>query len=150
MLAVDAADSAGLWDVAAWRQLGVASRRARGWRSDREARAAPLRWRLCHRARRGDGDGMLLTAEGQALRLLRDPTGQRPARDIPLLGADGTSALGVSADGKTLFRSTPEGDVELVRLDGTPTSRFHAHDGRIVAMAVTSDLHVLTAAQTGR
>jgi WD40 repeat protein len=91
---------------------------------------------------------MLLTAEGQALRLC-DPTGRRGARDIPLLGADGTSALAASADGKTLFRSTPEGDVELVRLDGSPGSRFHAHDTRIVAMQVTADLHMLTAAQDG-
>src|SRR5262249_43157885 len=93
-------------------------------------------------------DGMLLTAEGQALRLC-DLSGRRPARDVPLLGADGTSALGASADGKTLFRSTPEGDVELVRLDGSPVSRFHAHDARIVAMQVTAAQHVLTAALDG-
>ena len=150
VLAVDAAGLARLWDVTDWQQLGVASAGTRvvvgpaGLEPPRSANGgcsvgAPLAV---------TSDRMLLTAEGQALRLC-DPTGRRAARDIPLLGADGTSALAASADGKTLFRSTPEGDVELVRLDGSPGSRFHAHDTRIVAMQVTADLHVLTAAQDG-
>jgi len=150
ILAVDAAGLARLWDIADWQQLGVASAGTRvmvglaGLEPPRTpdggcAISAPMAVTT---------DGMLLTAEGQALRLC-DLSGRRPPRDVPLLGADGTSALGASADGRTLFRSTPEGDVELVRLDGTPTSRFHASDSRIVAMGVTADQHVLTAAQDG-
>ena len=150
VLAVDAAGLARLWDVGDWQQLGVASAGTRvvvgpsGLEPPRSADggcsiAAPVAV---------TSSGMLLTAEGQALRLC-DPTGRHASRDVPLLGADGTAALAASADGQTLYRATPEGDVELVRLDGAAGSRFHAQDTRIVAMAVTADGHVLTVGQDG-
>jgi WD40 repeat protein len=93
-------------------------------------------------------DGRLVTAEGLALRVC-DPTGQRPPRDLPVPGADGTTAVATAPDGSAAFRATPEGDVELIPFDGGQMSRFHAQDGRILALQPTTDGRLLTAAQDG-
>ena len=150
VLAVDAAGLARLWEVSDWQQLGVASPGTRaligpgglslpGNRSGGCLLAAPVA---------ATRDGRLVTAEGQALRLC-DPTGQRAPRDFPVPGVDGTTALAVASDGTAAFRATPEGDIELIPFDGGQMSRFHAQDGRIVALQPTSDGRLLTAAQDG-
>ena len=150
VLALDASGLARLWDTNEWQQLAVASPGTRAVigpaglvpPSDRAPGcllAPPLA---------ATPDGRLLTAEGQALRLC-DPTGQRPARDLPVPGVDGTTALASSTDGSAAFRATPEGDVELIPLDGGQVSRFHAQDGRIVALQPTADGRLLTAGQDG-
>src|SRR5215831_15921998 len=89
VIALDAAGLARLWDVSDWAQLGVASPGTRavigpaglGLPADRSAGcllAAPLA---------ATRDGLLVTAEGQALRVC-DPTGQRAPRDFPMPGVD--------------------------------------------------------------
>src|SRR5215469_753110 len=150
VLAIDAAGLGRVWDVSDWQQLGVASPGTRaligpgglglpGNRSGGCVLAAPVA---------ATRDGRLVTAEGQALRLC-DPTGQRAPRDFPVPGVDGTTALAVASDGTAVFRATPEGDVELIPFDGGQMSRFHAQEGRIVALQPTSDGRLLTAAQDG-
>ena len=150
VVALDTAGLARLWEVSDWQQLAVASPGTRalvgpgglglpGNQSGGCLLAAPLA---------ATRDGRLLTAEGLALRLC-DPTGQRAPRDFTVPGVDGTTALAVSFDGTAAFRATPEGDVELVPLDGGQISRFHAQDARIVALQPTSDGRLLTAAQDG-
>ena len=150
VVALDASGLARLWDVSDWAQLGVASPGTRavigpaglGLPGDRAAGcllAAPLA---------ATRDGLLVSAEGQALRLC-DPTGRRAPRDFPTPGVDGTTALAVAADGTAVFRATPEGDVELVPFDGGQLSRFHAQDARILALQPTSDGRLLTAGQDG-
>ncbi len=150
VVAIDAAGFARLLDVADWQQLGVASPGTRaligpgglGLPGDRNAGcllAAPLA---------ATGDGRLVTAEGLALRVC-DPSGQRPPRDLPVPGADGTTALATAPDGSAAFRATPEGDVELIPFEGGQVSRFHAQDGRILTMQPTADGRLLTVGQDG-
>lgn len=150
VLAVDAAGLARLWDVTDWQQVGVASPGTRtvvgpagfalpGERVAGCLLAPPLAV---------TPDGRLLTAEGQALRIC-DPAGQRPARDLPVPGVDGTTALASAADGSAAFRATPEGDVELIPIEGGQVTRFHAQDVRIVALQPTSDGRLLTAGEDG-
>ena len=150
VVAIDAAGLARLWDVTDWQQAGVASPGTRalvgpgglGLPAERSGGcllAAPLA---------ATPDRRLVTAEGLALRLC-DPTGQRPPRDFPVPGVDGTTALAVAPDGSAAFRATPEGDVELVPFDGGQMSRFHAQDARILTLQPTSDGRLLTAAQDG-
>jgi WD40 repeat protein len=150
VVAIDAAGLARLWDVSEWQQLGVASPGTRALVGP-EGLGLP--------AQRSGGcllssplapteDGRLITAEGRALRLC-DPTGERPPRDFPVPGVDGTTALATARDGSAVFRATPEGDVELIPFDGGQMSRFHAQDARIVAMQPTSDGRLLTAGQDG-
>ncbi|HVP63057.1 MAG TPA: WD40 repeat domain-containing protein [Myxococcaceae bacterium] len=150
VIAIDAAGFARLWDVADWQQLGVASPGTRalvgpaglGLPPDRSAGcllAAPLA---------ATRDGRLVTAEGLALRVC-DPTGQRPPRDLPVPGVDGTTALATAPDGSAAFRATPEGDVELIPFEGGQMTRFHAQDGRLLAMQPTPDGRLLTVGQDG-
>ena len=150
VVALDASGLARLWDVGDWQQVGVASPGARAvigpaglaLPTDRAPGcllAAPLA---------AMPDGRLLTAEGLALRVC-DPTGQRPPRDLPVPGADGTTALAGAADGSAAFRATPEGDVELIPLQGGQVSRFHAADGRILALRPTRDGRLLVVGQDG-
>lgn len=150
VLATDASGLTRLWDVADWQQLGVASPGARvgigpaGLALPSERAAGCLL---------GAGlavapDGRLLTIEGQALRLC-DPTGQRPPRDLPVPGVDGTTAMASAPDGSAAFRATPEGDVELIPFDGGQVTRFHAQDGRILALQPTGDGRLLTGGQDG-
>jgi len=150
VLAIDAAGLARLWDVGDWQQVGVASPGTHaaigpgglalpGDRAQGCLLAPPLA---------ATSDGRLLTAEGQALRVC-DPTGRRAPQDLPVPGVDGTTALASAPDGSAAFRATPEGDVELIPFEGGQVTRFHAQDGRIVALQPTSDGRLLTAGQDG-
>jgi WD40 repeat protein len=62
---------------------------------------------------------------------------------------DGTTALATAPDGSAAFRATPEGDVELIPFEGGQVTRFHAQDGRILALQPTTDGRLLTAGQDG-
>src|SRR5262249_6353020 len=135
VVALDAAGLARLWDISDWQQTGVASPGTRavlgpgglslpGDPPPRCLLAGPLAV---------TPEGRLLTAEGLALRVC-DPTGQRPSRDVPVPGIDGTTALASAPDGSAAFRATPEGDVELIPFGGGLVTRFHAQDVRIVAL----------------
>ncbi|MGZ5958783.1 MAG: WD40 repeat domain-containing protein [Myxococcaceae bacterium] len=150
VLALDAAGFARLWDVADWQQIGVASPGTRvaigpgGFAFPTERApgcllAPPLA---------ATPDGRVLGVEGLALRVC-DPTGRRPPQDTPVPGMDSTTAVASAVDGTAAFRATPEGDVELIPLDGGQMSRFHAQDGRMLAMRPTADGRLLTAGQDG-
>lgn len=150
VLALDSGGFARLWDVADWQQLGVASPGTRvaigpaGFAVPTERApgcllAAPLA---------ATPDGRLVTAEGLALRVC-DPTGRRSPQAIPVPGVDGTTAVATAVDGTAAYRATPEGDVELIPLDGGQMSRFHAQDGRVLAMRPTADGRLLTAGLDG-
>jgi hypothetical protein len=108
VVAIDAAGLARLWDVSEWQQLGVASPGTRAvvgpeglglpaQRSGGCLLSSPLA---------ATDDGRLITAEGLALRLC-DPTGQRPPRDFPVPGVDGTTAIATARDGSAVFRRHP-------------------------------------------
>ena len=150
VLAIDAAGLARLWDVGDWQQVGVASPGTHAAIGPGGLALPTERARGCLLAPpiAATSDGRLLTAEGQALRVC-DPTGQQAARDLPVPGVDGTTALASAPDGSAAFRATPEGDVELIPFEAGQVTRFHAQDGRIVALQPTTDGRLLTAGQDG-
>ncbi|HSP20088.1 MAG TPA: hypothetical protein VLQ79_11270, partial [Myxococcaceae bacterium] len=150
VLALDAGGFARLWDVADWQQLGVVSPGTRvaigpagfALPTDRAPGClltAPLA---------ATPDGRIVGVEGLAMRVC-DPTGRHPPREIPVPGMDGTTAVASAVDGTAAYRATPEGDVELIPLDGGQMSRFHAQDGRVLAMRPTADGRFLTAGLDG-
>jgi WD40 repeat protein len=150
VVAVDAAGLARLWDVGEWQQLGVASPGTRAVIGPAGLALPTERAPGCLLATplAVTPDARLITAEGQALRVC-DPSGQRAPRDLPVPGVDGTTALASAPDGSAAFRATPEGDVELIPFEGGQVTRFHAQDGRIVALQPTADGRLLTAGQDG-
>ena len=150
VLALDSGGFARLWDVTDWTQLGVASPGTRvaigpggfGFPTERAPGcllSAPLA---------AMPDGRLVSAEGLALRIC-DPSGRRAPQDTAVAGIDGTTALASAVDGTAAYRATPEGDVELIPLDGGQMSRFHAQDGRVLSMRPTADGRLLTAGLDG-
>ncbi len=150
VIALDAAGFARLWDIADWQQLGVASPGTRvtlgpsgfalpGGRVTGCLLGPPLA---------ATPDGRLLSVEGLALRVC-DPSGRSPPRDIPVPGIDGTTGLASAHDGTAVFRATAEGDVELIPFEGGEATRFHADEGRVVALRPTADGRLLTAVQDG-